>query len=43
MSKIGIITNDKTQVFQREIIAGVRDVAGDKIEVLVDPIAEDPG
>lgn len=42
MSKIGIITNDKTQVFQREIIAGVRDVAGDKIEVLVDPIAEDP-
>jgi len=42
MSKIGIITNDKAQVFQREIIAGVQDVAGDKIEVLVDSIAENP-
>ena len=40
--KIGIITNDKRQVFQRDIITGVKAIVEDSYEVIVDSIAEDP-
>lgn len=41
-AKIGIITNDKRQVFQRDIITGVQMIAEDNYDVIVDSIAEDP-
>lgn len=40
---IGIITNDRTQVFQRDLITGVEALAREQgYQVLVDSIAEDP-
>lgn len=42
MKTIGIITNDQRQIFQHNIIAGVRDYLTEGYEVLVDSIAEDP-
>ncbi len=42
MSIIGIITNDKRGVFQREIIAGVQEIAGDTHQIVIDSLAENP-
>ncbi len=43
MGKIGVITNDKRQVFQRTVITGVKEIASAKgYDVLVDSLAEDP-
>lgn len=40
---IGIITNDRRQVFQRDVIVGVEEQAhAHRYEVMVDSIAEDP-
>ncbi len=43
MGQIGVITNDKRQVFQRTVIAGAQEIASTKgYGVLVDSLAEDP-
>lgn len=40
---IGIITNDETNIFQRQVIAGIRAIAEPKgYKVVVDSIAQDP-
>lgn len=40
---IGVITNDRHQVFQRDLITGITDYAeGHQFEVVVDSIAENP-
>src|SRR5688572_17894073 len=41
MSAIGVITNDRRPVFQRDVIIGVQDAMQGQYEVLVDSLAED--
>jgi LacI family transcriptional regulator len=41
MTAIGIITNDRRPIFQRDVIAGVQDAMQGQYDVLVDSLAED--
>jgi LacI family transcriptional regulator len=41
MTAIGIITNDRRPIFQRDVIAGVEEGVQGQYEVLVDSLAED--